>query len=183
MKCWIQIHYLKLSGNAFWQLENGFVVRCNVGYCGKILNCPSRWNFQWALVFSELLKTVYATFLKDCITCFSELYMQSFSVIDLYRIAYEVCMNFRLCIPATSFSKVLEKLKPIDRKVELDKIKSTNAQRTIVPAYIRKYLISSNMLPLVHMRLFSNLICNQKVHMQSASLSPLICKRHYDVNV
>ena len=34
-------------------------------------------------------------FLKDCITCFSELFMQSFSAIDLYRIAYEVCMNFK----------------------------------------------------------------------------------------
>ena len=96
--------------------------------------------------FPELLKTVYATFLKDCITCFSELYMQSFFVIDLYRIGYEVCMNFKLC---------------------------TNAQRTIVPGlYIRKYLISSNMLFLVRVRSFSNLICNQKVHMQSASLIP-----------
>ena len=34
-------------------------------------------------------------FLKDCITCCSELYMQPFSVIDLYRIAYEVGMNFK----------------------------------------------------------------------------------------
>ena len=36
----------------------------------------------------------FVRFLKDCITCFSEIYMQSFSVIDLYRIAYEVYMNF-----------------------------------------------------------------------------------------
>ena len=34
-------------------------------------------------------------FLKDCITSCLELYMQSFSVIDLYRISYEVCMNFK----------------------------------------------------------------------------------------
>ena len=34
-------------------------------------------------------------FLKDCIACFSELYMQSFSVIDLYRIVQEACMNFK----------------------------------------------------------------------------------------
>ena len=45
-------------------------------------------------------------FLKDYITCFSELYVQSFSVIDLYRIACEVCMNFEQSIPANSFSKV-----------------------------------------------------------------------------
>ena len=32
-----------------------------------------------------------------------------------YRIAYEVCMNFKQSIPANSFSNVLEKLKPIDR--------------------------------------------------------------------
>ena len=46
-------------------------------------------------------------FLKDYITCFSELYVQSFSVIDLYRIVCEVCMNFEQSIPANSFSKVL----------------------------------------------------------------------------
>ena len=28
--------------------------------------------------------------LEDCISCFSERYTQLFSVIDLYRIAYEV---------------------------------------------------------------------------------------------
>ena len=34
-------------------------------------------------------------FLKDCIMCSSELYMQPFSVIDLYMITYEVGMNFK----------------------------------------------------------------------------------------
>ena len=51
--------------------------------------------------------------------------MQSFSVISLYRIAYEVCMNVK---QSTQFLLVLEKLCQNDKKLNLDKIKSTNAQ-------------------------------------------------------
>ena len=74
----------------------------------------------------------FIRFLKDCITYFSELYIQSFSVIDLYRIAYEVCMNF---MPKKRRMKVLEKLCAIDRKPKLDKIKSTGAQHTMKPKF------------------------------------------------
>ena len=68
-----------------------------------VLLILSNFIFQSDIVFPELLFSFYATFLKDCITCFSELHMQSFCVIDLYRTAYEVCMNFKqsrhICLP------------------------------------------------------------------------------------
>ena len=50
------------------------------------------------------------------------------SVIGLYRITYEVCMNFKQSRHVNSFLLVLEKLCQIDRKLKLDKIKSTSAQ-------------------------------------------------------
>ena len=45
----------------------------------------------WALVLLILCNF----FSKIALHVFSELCMQSFSVIDLYRIACEVCMNFK----------------------------------------------------------------------------------------
>ena len=42
------------------------------------------------LILSNFRSPFMQLFHNDCITCFSELYKQSFSVIDLYRIAYEL---------------------------------------------------------------------------------------------
>ena len=42
------------------------------------------------LILSNFRSPFMQLFHKDCITCFSELYKQSFSVIDLYRTAYEL---------------------------------------------------------------------------------------------
>ena len=61
--------------------------------------------------------------------------MQSFSVIDLYGIAYEVCTRTLNKVDIHSCSKrrmlALEKLCPTDRKLKLDKIKSTSAQHAM----------------------------------------------------
>ena len=51
-----------------------------------VLSILSNFIFQSDIIFPELLFSFYATFLKDCITCFSELHMQSFCVTDLYRL-------------------------------------------------------------------------------------------------
>ena len=60
---------------------------------------------------SSFSRTFKQLLLKDCTTYFSELYMQSLFVIDLFMIAYEVCMNFKLSISANSF---------IDKTVDLN---------------------------------------------------------------
>ena len=58
---------------------------------------------SFSRTFEKLLCNFFS---KITLHDFSELYVQSFSVIDLYRIACEVCMNFEQSIPANSFSKV-----------------------------------------------------------------------------
>ena len=86
-----------------------------------ILSAFPVWFPTWIPTITINVPTFFL--LKDyrSVICFSELYMQSFSVIGLCRIANEVFMNFKQSIHVNNFLKVL-----IDRELRLDKIKRTS---------------------------------------------------------
>ena len=108
-------------------------------------------------------------FLKDCITCSSELYMQSFSVTDLYRIAYEVCMNLKQIrhafVPKTgeckfeeNYVRLTENWSWIKSIVLVPSIPwNPNLDKTV--GNISFLQISSFF---IHMHSFFNLTCTQK---------------------
>ena len=87
-----------IKNQHIWRNEIFLIFSLNLGLivCWALVPLIlSNFSFLWIRQFFQNFHSPFVQFfLKDCITCFSELYMKSFSDIDFYSIAYEVCMNF-----------------------------------------------------------------------------------------
>ena len=116
-------------------------------------------------------------FLKDCITYFFLNFIcnHSLSLICLWLHMNLIWTSNK--VDMHSFQnrrmKVLEKLCPIERKLKLNKLKSTDAQCTMRPNF-RKYLISSNMLIFDSYAVIFQPPMQSKVPMQSTFWSLLM---------